>query len=241
MASKAKRKSATDAPTFTRHLVAVNQLQPARYNPRAIGDEELAGLKHSLATFGMVQEIVVNRGPDGRLMRVVGGHQRLRAAIELGWTEVPCVFVNLDDAHEKALNITLNSRKVQGSFTDRLGELLASIDIGKALATDLRLDELAVEAALIVSDDALRQVEETANRSSAEGGDSEAKAPPPPEGAVRDGDPDSQGMLQFALPVTESQLSTLRQGIAAAKREFKSKNNAAALVAIVKRFLKEKR
>ncbi len=61
-----------------RRLVRAGDLKPAAYNPRAISDEALEGLRNSVSRFGIVQPLVVNEREDGEL-RVVGGHQRIRA------------------------------------------------------------------------------------------------------------------------------------------------------------------
>lgn len=132
----------TDVKTAARNMVAIAELETAKYNPRSIGSAELDALKASLRAFGMVQELVVNRGLDGKRMRVVGGHQRLRAATELGWSTVPCVFVELDDSHEIALNVALNSSKLQGTWTDSLAGLLESIELPDELMDSLRFDDL---------------------------------------------------------------------------------------------------
>lgn len=137
----------TNSAAAVRKMVPVVDLEAASYNPREIGSAEFAALKASLRAFGMVQELVVNRGVDGQRMRVVGGHQRLLAAAELGWTEVPCVFVDLDDDHEMALNVALNSSKLQGTWTDSLAGLLASIHIADDLMDELRFEELALDLA----------------------------------------------------------------------------------------------
>lgn len=146
MTPKKKNAAATAAPS-ERHVVAIGDLETAAYNARTIGAGELEALKVSLREFGMVQELVVNRGTDGERMRVVGGHQRLRAALELGWTEVPCVFVELDDQREMALNVALNSSKLQGTWTGALAGLLESMDAGDDLMDALRFDELAEDVA----------------------------------------------------------------------------------------------
>jgi len=69
-------------------------------------------------------------------MTIIGGHQRLTVALELGYTEVPCAVVDIDKVREKALNIALN--KITGQWDDSLlAELLEDIansgdfDIGK--------------------------------------------------------------------------------------------------------------
>ena len=117
----------------------VADLAPAPYNPRSITKEELDGLRASIERFGLVEPLIVNR----KTGYVVGGHQRLKVLIDAGVKETPVVVVDLDDANEKALNITLNNPGITGDFDDGLADLLASIaeDIGPVFE-ELNLDEL---------------------------------------------------------------------------------------------------
>ena len=86
----------------------VDSLIPADYNPRRITDEDRMHIKASLQKFGFAEPVIVNRNPE-RLNVIVGGHQRAVVAKEdLGYTKVPCVFVNLSLDEEKELNVRLN-------------------------------------------------------------------------------------------------------------------------------------
>lgn len=87
--------------------VAVETLNPAEYNPRKWGSEEKKKLTESIKRFGMVDPLIVNSNPK-RLNIVIGGHFRLEIAKELGLTEVPVVFLSLNEEKEKELNIRLN-------------------------------------------------------------------------------------------------------------------------------------
>lgn len=52
-------------------------------------------------------------------MTVIGGHQRLTVLKDLGYTEVECVVLNIEDEHKvKALNIVLN--KITGAWNEQL-------------------------------------------------------------------------------------------------------------------------
>ena len=93
--------------------VPVKDLKPAKYNPRKDlkpGDPEFEKLKRSVEEFGYVEPILWNQ----RTGVVVGGHQRLKVLQNLGYTEVDCVILDLDEQKEKALNVTLN--KISGDF-----------------------------------------------------------------------------------------------------------------------------
>ena len=87
--------------------IKINQLNPAKYNPRNLTEEQKDNIKKSLDEFGFVNPLVVNSNPDRKNI-VIGGHQRLKVAQELGYNEVPVVYVNLTEAQERELNIRLN-------------------------------------------------------------------------------------------------------------------------------------
>ena len=79
-------------------------------------------------------------------MTIIGGHQRLSVAMELGYTEVPCAVVDVDKVREKALNIALN--KITGAWDDDLlAQLLEDIqnsdfDLGKTGFEPPEIDQL---------------------------------------------------------------------------------------------------
>ena len=114
-------------------VLPVSVLKPAEYNPRKklkAGDKEYEKIKNSIEEFGFADPLVVNSD-----MTIIGGHQRLTVAMDLGYTEVPCAVVDIDKVREKALNIALN--KITGAWDDTLlAELLEDIqnsnfDLGK--------------------------------------------------------------------------------------------------------------
>lgn len=91
--------------------VSIETLIPAEYNPRRITEADRKDIRASLEKFGFVEPIIVNRNPE-RMNVIVGGHQRVTVAKEeLGYTEVPCVFVNLNKKEEKELNVRLNKNQ----------------------------------------------------------------------------------------------------------------------------------
>jgi hypothetical protein len=97
--------------------VPIAQLVPADYNPRSITPQEMANLKQSLEEFGMPEPVVVNTYP-GRENIIVGGHQRVEAARQLGWEMVPVTYVYLNFARERQLNLALN--RISGTWDERL-------------------------------------------------------------------------------------------------------------------------
>lgn len=88
--------------------VPIKDLKPAVYNPRKHSPEAMAQLQESIKRYGLVDPIIVNGAPSRKNI-VIGGHFRLKAAKELGYKEMPVVYVNLADIQkEKELNIRLN-------------------------------------------------------------------------------------------------------------------------------------
>ena len=89
------------------------QLNPAAYNPRRdlkLGDVEYEKLRRSIEEFGYVEPVIWNK----RTGNIVGGHQRYKVLVSLGYTEIECVVLDIDEQREKALNVALN--KISGEF-----------------------------------------------------------------------------------------------------------------------------
>lgn len=88
-------------------MVKISDLKVADYNPRQMSADQAKDLKASIEKFGFVNPILANSHPD-RHNVLIGGHQRLRIAAEMGLTEVPVMYVNLDLKGEQELNLRLN-------------------------------------------------------------------------------------------------------------------------------------
>lgn len=117
----------------------IGTLKPVAYNPRKKlkkGDKEYEKIKKSIVEFGYVEPIIVNY--DGT---VIGGHQRLTVLSDLGYKEVQCVQVRIEDENKvKALNVALN--KITGAWNE---ELLADLMVDLQDA-DFNLDLTGFEA-----------------------------------------------------------------------------------------------
>ena len=117
------------------------KLVPAEYNPRKISDHQAEALKRSLDRWGFVEPIVANK----RTGKIVGGHQRVDAALALAVAKVPVHWVDIDEGSEKALNIALN--KISGEWEDnRLAELLTELEQGGQDLEDLGFDPDELQA-----------------------------------------------------------------------------------------------
>ena len=120
-----------------------SRLELAKYNPRNISENELNGLIASIERFGIVDPLVVNVSEG--ILRLVGGHQRCKAAIKAGIKKVPIVKVELNSSEEKALNLTLNNQEISGNWdTDKLKIILEEVrlELPQIEFKELNLPEL---------------------------------------------------------------------------------------------------
>ena len=85
------------------HRVPIAQIRPNPYQPRRdFRPEELAELEASLRTSGLLQPITVRRlGADS--YELIMGERRLRAATQIGWTEIPAVVKDAREIDDRAL------------------------------------------------------------------------------------------------------------------------------------------
>lgn len=105
------------------HYVPLPELNLDTYNPRKWSDEAIEKLTESIEKFGMIDPIICNSATNRKNI-VIGGHFRLKIAKDLGYKEMPVVYINIPDVEkEKELNLRLN--KNQGEFGF---DLLAKFD-----------------------------------------------------------------------------------------------------------------
>lgn len=120
--------------------VPLEDINEAVYNPRTITDDELEGLKTSLATFGQQENLIINKDRT-----LISGHQRLKAMKALGWSEAVCNVVDLSKHDEKKLNVLMNSQAISGNWDfEALSLILDELRLDDDYAA-LRLDQLEVD------------------------------------------------------------------------------------------------
>ena len=113
--------------------VNVGSLKASTYNPRKWDQSAIDGLTESIKRFGLVDPLLVNGSKDRKNI-VIGGHFRLKVAKDLGFKEVPVIYLDIpDEAKERELNLRLN--KNQGDWDY---ELLAEFD--ESLLADVGFD-----------------------------------------------------------------------------------------------------
>jgi ParB family chromosome partitioning protein len=68
------------------------------FQPRQeFNSEELGELQESLKANGLLQPITVRRRPGKDGFELIAGERRLRAAMKLGWKEIPAIIKDIDD------------------------------------------------------------------------------------------------------------------------------------------------
>ena len=121
--------------------VALSWLRPAEYNPRRNlkpGDEEYEKIKASIEAFTYVDPIIANS--DGT---IIGGHQRYKVLLDMGYEYADVVVVDKDKDEEAALNVALN--KISGDWElPKLAELIGRIEVSEidASLTGFNVDEI---------------------------------------------------------------------------------------------------
>lgn len=182
---------------MARGKVAIEDLKPAEYNPRADlqpGDSGYEQIEASLTDYGVVQPLVWNK----RTGRLIAGHQRLKILRAQGVTELKASettevrVVDVDERDEKRLNVALNRNP--GAWDDpKLAAMLSEIaQQGAEGLSDLALGFSDVELAEV-----LRQAAET-------------EFPVLPEG-------DKTGFHQMAFVLSTTQVELVTHAIKVAK------------------------
>jgi hypothetical protein len=114
-------------------MAKASSLKASTYNPRKWDQSAIDGLTESIKRFGLIDPLLVNGSKDRKNI-VIGGHFRLKVAKDLGFKEVPVIYLDIpDEAKERELNLRLN--KNQGDWDY---ELLAEFD--ESLLADVGFD-----------------------------------------------------------------------------------------------------
>lgn len=126
--------------------VKIAELKPAIYNPRKWSEAATEQLIESIKRFGLVDPILVNGNAQRRNI-VIGGHFRLKVAKELGYKEVPVVYIDIaDEVKEKELNIRLNKNLGDWDY-----DMLAEFD--ESLLSDIGFDSTELDEIFDLSED----------------------------------------------------------------------------------------
>ena len=127
--------------------VPIEKIKPSSYNPRKLSSAQEAELTKSIQKFNLVDPFIVNRH-KGREFQLVGGHQRYKIALKLGYKEVPVVWVDLTKEKELELNLRLNANTGSWDFEmlkDFNVELLMDVGFSDIEMSNIWDDAIGVE------------------------------------------------------------------------------------------------
>lgn len=147
--------------------IKITKIEPAKYNPRKINDNDYTKLEKSINEFGLVDPIIINLKNN----RIIGGHQRYKVLLDtdknqelnllrfgdIGWIFNETEFTVQSEGHEKALNLSLN--KISGEWDEpKLNELiedlkLQNFNIDLTGFDDVELEDLFPESPVDVEED----------------------------------------------------------------------------------------
>lgn len=114
-------------------------------NPREIDASQFEKLKKSIQTYGFIDPLIVNKRTHAsfitdRVPTIVGGNMRYRAAKELGLTELPVAWIDVDKNEERIINIALN--RISGKWDiGKLEKMIYELS-DKDLSLDLEVTGL---------------------------------------------------------------------------------------------------
>ena len=102
------------------HRLPIAQIRANPYQPRKeFRAEELAELRASLKANGLLQPIVVRPSAAGGY-ELIAGERRLRAATELGWTDIPVIVRDIDDRTLLTLALVENLQRADLNAVSQL-------------------------------------------------------------------------------------------------------------------------
>ncbi|MCQ2354842.1 MAG: ParB/RepB/Spo0J family partition protein [Clostridia bacterium] len=150
-------------------LIRLSDIEPDRAQPRKKFDEaELASLAGSIATFGLLQPIVVSENADlPGTYRIIAGERRWRACRMAGLTEIPAVVFTGDELAAAQVSLVENIQRSDLSPVEEAMGYRALIEkfgmtqeqvadkVGKsrpAVANSLRLLDLPEEVLGLLAD-----------------------------------------------------------------------------------------
>ena len=98
--------------------LSIDLIHPNPYQPRKhFSQEELESLAHSIAQVGILQPLVVRRTSEG--WELIAGERRLRAAIQAGLTEVPCLVMQMTDEEAATAALVENLQRQDLDFVEQ--------------------------------------------------------------------------------------------------------------------------
>jgi ParB family transcriptional regulator, chromosome partitioning protein len=92
--------------------IPIGQIGRNPFQPRReFNSAELGELQESLNSSGLLQPITVRRRPGKDGFELIAGERRLRAAMKLGWKEIPAIIKDIDDKTVLTLALVENLQR----------------------------------------------------------------------------------------------------------------------------------
>lgn len=125
----------------------LDDVKPYWRNPRK-NERAIQAVKQSIQNYGFNQPLIL----DAKKV-IIAGHTRYKALLELGWTEAPCLIVDLDPIKAKEYRIADNktselSEWDMDALIPELREIEGVAEM-QAFFPDLDLDGLLKETATV--------------------------------------------------------------------------------------------
>lgn len=136
--------------------VRIEDLKPYANNARTHSKTQVAKIAKSIKEFGFINPVII----DGDL-NVIAGHGRILAAKELGYTELPCLFVeDLTEAQKRAYILADNKLALDAGWDEDIlrQELIAldemDFDLDFTGFSEIEIEELLADDTAAVEDEA---------------------------------------------------------------------------------------
>jgi hypothetical protein len=119
----ARTASLKTPPRIKLQYVPIGKLRGWAKNPRTISEEEVTKLKKGLEHFGVVDPIITHKH-----LTIIGGHQRVRALKELGYTTVPVVRLKRHLTRNDFAELNLALNRISGEWdNEKLAPILSQL------------------------------------------------------------------------------------------------------------------
>ncbi len=116
--------------------IPVDQITPNPYQPRrTINPTAIAELAASLKTTGLIQPIVVKKGPNG--YELIAGERRLRAARQAGFQNIPAIVREVDRFSQAQMALVENIQREDLNPLDRAAAYKSMIEQLKLTQAEL--------------------------------------------------------------------------------------------------------
>ena len=99
-------------------FLPAKHIRPNPAQPRQVfSDEALEELTRSIREHGILQPLSVRRA--GTSYELIAGERRLRAGVQAGLTELPCIIMNMDDSESSLAALVENLQRQELDFIEQ--------------------------------------------------------------------------------------------------------------------------